>query len=200
MFEDDDYAVRPGREGTLVCAEDVFVPLRGVSLGSLLTSGSSKLLNANREAFRHKWGIDWQPIGIVRAGLPAADRGIRQVVGRSSPGATVLVISKGDPDLLDLEGGTPARRGLAPCRPPSGQELRRDRPPGLFASRRGPYLIPGPALWWLEHYAEFRDTRRHRRRVPRDRPVRDLPLSRLTSRLIIDSIEFIHHRPSNFCP
>ena len=104
MFEDDDYAVRLRSRGyRLVCAEDAFVHhFGGVSLGSLLTSRQlQELLNANRERFQRKWGIEWQP-HRHRPG-PAYLRliaGIRQVVREVIPtGATVLVISKGDPDV-----------------------------------------------------------------------------------------------------
>ena len=64
------------------------------------------MLTANRERFERKWGIEWQP-HRHRPG-PAYRRliaGIREVVREVIPaGSRVLVISKGDPDLLDLEG------------------------------------------------------------------------------------------------
>ena len=62
----------------------------------------------------------------------------------------------------------------------------------------GYLLIPGPALWWLEHYAGFGEYLADVRRggVPRDRSVRDLPpVAASTRRLIIGSIEFKHHEP-----
>jgi GT2 family glycosyltransferase len=165
MFEDDDYAVRLRSRGyRLVCAEDAFVHhFGGVSLGSLLTSGQfQELLNDNRERFRRKWGIDWQP-HRHRPG-PAYLRliaGIRQVVREViPPGATVLVISKGDPDLLDLEGRD-ARHfpqdadGSFAGHHPAGSAEAIGHLESLHRDGAGYLLIPGPALWWLEHYAEF---------------------------------------------
>jgi GT2 family glycosyltransferase len=166
MFEDDDYAVRLRSRGyRLVCAEDVFVHhFGGVSLGSLLTSGQfQELLKANRERFRSKWGIDWQP-HRHRPG-PAYRRliaGIRDAVREVIPaGATVLVISKGDPDLLDLEGRD-ARHfpqdadGSYAGHHPAVSADAIGHLKSLQRSGAGYLLIPGPALWWLEHYAGFR--------------------------------------------
>ena len=148
----------------LVCAEDAFVHhFGGVSLGSLLTSGQfQELLNANRERFRRKWGVDWQPHrhrpGPAHLRLIA---GIRRVVREViPPGATVLVISKGDPDLLDLEGRD-ARHfpqdadGAYAGHHPAGSADAIGHLDSLHRDGAGYLLIPGPALWWLEHYAEF---------------------------------------------
>ena len=165
MFEDDDYAVRLRSRGyRLVCAEDVFVHhFGGVSLGSLLTSGQfQELLKANRERFRRKWGIDWQP-HRHRPG-PAYRRlvpGIREVVRKVIPaGAKLLVISKGDPDLLDLDGRD-ARHfpqdadGSYAGYHPAGSADAISHLRSLQRAGAGYLLIPGPALWWLEHYAGF---------------------------------------------
>src|SRR5262249_58192313 len=103
-FEEGDYAGRLRSQGyRLICAEDVFVHhFGGASLGSLLTSGQfQELLNVNRERFRRKWGIDWQP--HRHRPSPAYRRlvaGIKEVVREVIPaGAKVLTISNGDPDL-----------------------------------------------------------------------------------------------------
>jgi GT2 family glycosyltransferase len=165
MFEDDDYAVRLRSHGyRLVCAEGVFVHhFGGVSLGSLLTSGQfQELLKANRERFERKWGIDWQP-HRHRPG-PAYRRliaGIKEIVRKVIPaGAKVLVISKGDPDLLDLEGRD-ARHfpqeadGSYAGHHPAGSADAISRLESLQRAGAGYLLIPGPALWWLEHYAGF---------------------------------------------
>jgi GT2 family glycosyltransferase len=165
MFEDDDYAVRLRSRGyRLVCAEDVFVHhFGGVSLGSLLTSGQfQELLKANRERFRRKWGIDWQTHrhrpGPAYLRLIAR---IREVVREVIPaGATVLVISKGDPDLLDLEGRD-ARHfpqgadGSYAGHHPAGSADAISHLKSMQRSGAGYLLIPGPALWWLEHYIGF---------------------------------------------
>jgi GT2 family glycosyltransferase len=167
MFEDDDYALRLRSEGyRLVCAEDVFVHhFGGVSLGSLLESGEcQELLKANRERFQRKWGVEWQS-HRHRLG-PAYQRlitGIREVVGKVIPtGAKVLVISKGDPELVDFEGRD-ARHfpvdadGAYAGYHPAGSTDAINHLKAL--QRRGAqYLvIPSPAFWWLEHYAGFAD-------------------------------------------
>ena len=101
---------------------------------------------------------------------PAADkeaeyrglvRRLREVVRAVVPAdATVLVVSKGDDALLALGG----RRAWHFPREPGGayaghhprdgadaiEHLERTRP------RRNAYLlVPGPYLWWLDHYADF---------------------------------------------
>jgi hypothetical protein len=165
LFEDDDYAVRLRSLGyRLVCAEDVFVHhFGGVSLGSLLTSAQyQELLNANRERFRRKWGIDWQPHRHRPGpGYRRLIAGIKEVVPRIIPaGAKVLVISKGDPELLDL-GGMDARHfpqdadGSYAGHHPGGSVDAIGHLRSLQRAGAGYLLIPGPALWWLEHYAGF---------------------------------------------
>lgn len=109
-FEDDDYAMRLESRGyRLVCAEDVFVHhFGGVSLGGLLGPGCyQELLRVNRERFERKWGIDWRP-HRRRPGptYRALISGIKEVAREVVPaGARILVVSKGDPDLLDAAGG-----------------------------------------------------------------------------------------------
>ncbi len=165
MFEDDDYAMRLRSGGyRLICAEDVFVHhFGGVSLGSLLTSGQcQELLKANRGRFQRKWGVEWQPHrrrpGSAYRRLIAA---IREVVREVIPaGARVLVISKGDPDLLDI-GGVDAQHfpqdahGSYAGYHPAGSADAIGHLRALQRGGAGYLLIPGPALWWLEHYAGF---------------------------------------------
>jgi hypothetical protein len=88
---------------------------------------------------------------------------IHGVVGKNVPAdATVIVVSKGDPAMLRLDGHTgwhfPRHSdGTHSGRNPSDgieaiahlQELRRAG--GQF------FLIPSTALWWLDHYKEFRE-------------------------------------------
>ena len=166
LFEDDDYAVRLRREGyRLVCAEDVFVHhFGGASFGLLPPGHFQELLNANRERFQRNWGIAWRP----HRHRPSPEYRrliavIREIVSEVIPaGATVLVISKGDPDLLDLEGRD-ARHfpqgadGSYAGHHPAGSAEAIDHLKSLQRSGAGYLLIPGPSLWWLEHYAGFRD-------------------------------------------
>jgi len=86
---------------------------------------------------------------------------IREVVrAKLPPDATVLVVSKGDGDLLKFEGRT-------------GWHFPRDKDGGYagnpadsaeavaqleaLRAKGGQYLLfPEPAFWWLDHYQEFK--------------------------------------------
>lgn len=93
-------------------------------------------------------------------GRDAEIRAVRHAA-RSSlpPGARVLVVSRGDPDLLAIEGRIghhfPAGRDgvWIGYHPRDGADaLKRLQ----SAEQAGDYLlIPGSAFWWLEHYTEF---------------------------------------------
>ena len=161
-FEDDDYAMRLRGEGfRLVCAEDVFVHhFGGASLGNLMPSQHYQgLLNANRGRFERKWGIEWR--GHRRRPGPAyrvVIDGVQEVVRRVVPeGSRVLVVSRGDPDLLDLPGRDARHFPQGPDGSYLGYHPADDNEAigRLHAMRReGPafFLIPGPSLWWLEYY------------------------------------------------
>ena len=88
-------------------------------------------------------------------------RAMRQAVTETvPPGATVLVASRGDPELLDLEGrqarhfpqdATGGYAGYYPADSGAAiehlEELRR---------KGAHYLVlPATALWWIDHYPEF---------------------------------------------
>lgn len=165
LFEDDDYAMRLRSGGyRLICAEDVFVHhFGGATLGSLLPPGESQaLLRANRDRFQRKWGVDWRP--HRRRPRPAYRRlvaAIGEAARRAVPaGAKVLVISRGDPDLLEIEG-MDARHfpqdtdGSYAGYYPAGSAEAIDHLRALQKGGAGYLVIPGPALWWLEHYAGF---------------------------------------------
>jgi hypothetical protein len=72
----------------------------------------------------------------------------------------VLVISKGDPDVLELEG-VDARHfpqgadGSYAGYHPAGSDDAIRHLESLQPTGAGYLLIPGPSLWWLEHYAGF---------------------------------------------
>jgi GT2 family glycosyltransferase len=162
MLEDDDYAVRLRLNGyRLICAEDVFVHhFGGASFGSFLTATQfQELLNANRERFECKWGIAWQPhrhrSNSVYQRLIAR---IRDVVRKFIPaGASVLVISKGDPDLLELEGRVARHFPQNPDGSYTGYHPAETADAishleSLRLSGAEYLLVPNPALWWLGHY------------------------------------------------
>jgi hypothetical protein len=84
----------------------------------------------------------------------------RQVVEHVPEGATVLVVSKGDEELLDLPGRIgrhfpqTADGGYAGAYPADSQETIQH----LIALRdRGAshLLLPQPSFWWLDYYADF---------------------------------------------
>jgi glycosyltransferase involved in cell wall biosynthesis len=167
MFEDDDYAQRVRQAGyKIVCAEDVFVHHFGqAALGELCIEGKyDYILESNRRRFEAKWGIQWQP--HRRRITPDYEKlriAIRHVAAQRLPsGATVLVITKGDEELLkftehsgwhfprDNEGRYtniyPADSTEAIMQLESGR-----------ANGAGFLLIPRPALWWLDFYSGFKD-------------------------------------------
>ncbi|HEY3186736.1 MAG TPA: hypothetical protein VGJ70_04650 [Solirubrobacteraceae bacterium] len=100
---------------------------------------------------------------------------VRAFVEQAVPrGASVVVVSRGDDDLLDLggrraghfpqlPGGTYAGSHPADSRTAIAhlEELRRQGAAFL--------VLPSTAFWWLEHYAEFaRHLEAHHRLIARD--------------------------------
>jgi hypothetical protein len=162
LFEDDDYSVRVRAAGYRVCcAEDVFVHHFGqVSIGRLGPTGEyGSLFHANRQRWEAKWGVSWRPYERrVKPSYQALIERFRRAVCEAvPPGATVLVINKGDEQLLDLEGRPgwhfpQSEDGAYAGHYPANDdecvaELERLRAKGAD------YLaIPAPAMWWLEHY------------------------------------------------
>jgi GT2 family glycosyltransferase len=167
MFEDDDYAQRMRQAGyKIVCVEDVFVHHFGqASLGELCVAGEyDRVFESNRRRFEAKWNRQWQP--HRRRITPEYDRlraAIRNVAAERLPsGATVLVITKGDEELLKLTGKLgwhfprndegqypniyPADSGEAITQLESGRAKGADF-----------LLIPRPALWWLDYYSGFKE-------------------------------------------
>ena len=165
LFEDDDYSARIRDAGCrVVCAEDVFVHHFGEgSLGELVPSGRhGELFRANKARFEEKWGVSWQA-HLRRPNDWYRDlvEQLRQVVDRElPPDATVLVVSNGDDELLELGAD---RRGwhfpqmangtYAGYHPGDSAEAIAD----LEALRaRGAQFIvfPATAGWWLEFYRD----------------------------------------------
>jgi GT2 family glycosyltransferase len=166
LFEDDDYALRVHTAGyRVVCAEDVFVHHFGqASLGHLAATGDyGKLFHHNRRLFEAKWDRAWRP-HLLRPhpsyhGL--AER-IRTVVQAAVPaGATVLVVSKGDDQLLDFGDRTGwhfprAEDGGYAGHYPPDSEAAIEHLEALRAEGGRFLVVPQCACWWLEHYDEFR--------------------------------------------
>jgi GT2 family glycosyltransferase len=178
LFEDDDYSMRVRAAGLRVAyAEDVFIHHFGqASIGQLGATGEyGALFHANRARWEEKWGTDWVPYDKrARPGYDVLVEQIRRFVcDATPPDATVLVISKGDTDLLNLDT-RPAWHfprdpagGYAGHHPPDSEaciaELERLRSEGADF-----LVIPQTSRWWLDHYAGFADHLRRRYRAVGD--------------------------------
>jgi GT2 family glycosyltransferase len=161
-LEDDDYSMRARREGySLRCVEEVLVHHFGEgSFGKLFEDGEySRLLERNRGRFEQKWDEAWEPYGRRESPQYAAlVRRIQQAVPEAlPPGSTVLMVSKGDERLLELEGlqawhfprmADGRWTGHHPADSAevlSGLEELRTQGAGYIA-------FPSQALWWLDFY------------------------------------------------
>jgi GT2 family glycosyltransferase len=166
MFEDDDYSRRVRDAGyRVVCAENAFVHHFGeASLGQLAADGRyGELFHANRRRFEEKWGISWESHDRRRdPEYTALTRRVGAIVRDETPeGATVLVVSKGDDALVEVDGRDAQHFPQLEDGSYSGQhpadddeaitELERLRDEGAE------YLVvPSSSMWWLDHYQGFR--------------------------------------------
>lgn len=162
-LEDDDYSQRARRAGLrLLCAEDVLVHHFGEgSFGKLFGDGSySRLLDRNRAQFEQKWGEAWQP--YQRRQTPeytglVAD--VRRTLHQTLPaGSTVLVVSKGDERLLEVEGLVTwhfprLSDGSWPGHHPADSDEVLAGLEELCAQGAEYIVFPAPMLWWLDFYA-----------------------------------------------
>jgi GT2 family glycosyltransferase len=162
LLEDDDYSRRVREAGyRLLCADDAFVHHFGeTSFGKLVASGEyARVLEANRARFEDKWQEPWRPYERRPSDrYRELTERVRQAVVDTVPaGATVLIISRGDEQLLRVEG----RRafhfprdddgGYAGHHPTDSAEavarLEGERTAGAE------YIVfPATGMWWLEHY------------------------------------------------
>jgi hypothetical protein len=164
-LEDDDYSMRAHEAGyRTVCAEDVFVHHFGeASFGKLIPTGEyAEVLEGNKAKFREKWGTPWRSYGRrPSARYESLTERIRQMVTDNVPaGATVLVVSRGDEDLVTFDE-RPARHfpsteeGLWAGHNPASS----DEAVALLEEARrqgGKFLVvPETGFWWLDYYEEF---------------------------------------------
>jgi GT2 family glycosyltransferase len=167
LLEDDDYADRARSAGyELRCVEDVFVHHFGeASFGKLVPTGEhSRILRANKARYQQKWGHAWQPYGRRQdERYERETEAMREAVKAAVPaGSKLLVISRGDDELLKLNGRQADHfpqaedGGWAGHHPADSaeaishlQQLRRDG--------AGFLVIPPAYLWWLRHYEGLRD-------------------------------------------
>jgi GT2 family glycosyltransferase len=166
LLEDDDYSLRVRREGyRLLCADDAFVHHFGeTSFGKLVPSGDyARVLAANRARFERKWGRPWQPYRRRHSeryeGL--SERVREAIASVVPPGATVLVVSRGDDDLLRVAG----RRAWHFPRDDAGTYAgyhpgSSDEAIALLEGERAAgarfIAFPETGIWWLEHYDGLR--------------------------------------------
>jgi hypothetical protein len=115
------------------------------------------------------WAIDrWAPdLGKTLAYVKQILR-TQQVVRATLPaGATVLVVSKGDEELLKLDGRTAwhfpqTLDGVYAGTHPANSIAAIAQLEALRVRGADYLLFPSTALWWLEHYTAFRDHLRRR--------------------------------------
>jgi GT2 family glycosyltransferase len=162
MLEDDDYSRRVRGAGyRLVCAEDAFVHHFGeTSFGKLIPTGEyARILKENQQRFEEKWGEPWKPYGRRKSARyeSLTDR-IRLIVAENLPPAsTVLVVSRGDEELLELDGREAwhfpqDEAGVyAGHHPTDGSDVIRQLESAR--SRGAQYLLfPETGMWWLDYY------------------------------------------------
>ena len=166
MLEDDDYSMLAHAANyRVVCAEDVFVHHFGqASFGSLFASGEyAMLLETNRRRFEEKWGVKWQPYGrrLSSRYVQTYDR-VREAIAEIVPAeANVLVVSKGDEELVRLNGVCAFHfpqneRGEYAGYHPADSATAIAHLEDLRIRGAEFLVFPQSAFWWLPHYAAFR--------------------------------------------
>jgi GT2 family glycosyltransferase len=167
LLEDDDYSERARRAGYRVCcADDVFVHhFSEASFGKLVPTGEyAEILQDNKRRYAEKWGAPWRPYARRQStSYRVLTRRIRDLVAqRLPPQSRVLVVSRGDDELLRFEG----REGLHFPQAENGvyaghypgdsreaiahlEEVRREQGARFL-------LFPETGLWWLDHYGGLR--------------------------------------------
>jgi len=166
LLEDDDYAERAHRAGyELRCADDVLVHHFGeASFGRLVAGGEyRRILAANQQRYAEKWGRPWQPYG--RRPNPRYEREaeqVREAVVETVPsGSTVLVISRGDERLLQLNGRRAqhfpqAADGAWAGHHPADSDEAVEHLESLRDRGAEFLVIPPTYLWWLRYYDGLR--------------------------------------------
>jgi GT2 family glycosyltransferase len=177
LFEDEDYSIRVRAAGyRVICAEDVFLHHFGqASIGKLAATGEyGELFHRNRRRWEEKWRACWTPHQHRRTTTYRQNtEQIRALVQAAlPPGATVIVISRGDEELLDLGGRKawhfPQNEGGYAGHYPADSAAAIDHLE-LLRARGGEFLLlPATARWWLDHYAGFREHLERRYSLIRD--------------------------------
>jgi glycosyltransferase involved in cell wall biosynthesis len=106
-------------------------------------------------------GFKQEVKGLV-AGYRDLVQEVREIVRRVVPaGGVVMVVSKGDADLVGFEGRTgchfpETEAGVYAGYHPRDSAAALGALESSIARGREYLLVPGTALWWLDHYADFR--------------------------------------------
>lgn len=166
MFEDDDYAQRVRAAGhRIVCLEDVYIHHFGqASFGELCTDGNyDGVFETNRRRFEEKWGVPWQPHArrLTPEYQQLRHRIQATVQSRVPAGADIVVVSKGDDQLITFTGHTghhfpQLSDGRYANVYPAHSDEAIEHLETLRARGSRYFLVPQTALWWLDHYEDFR--------------------------------------------
>jgi GT2 family glycosyltransferase len=166
LLEDDDYADRAREAGyELRCAEECVIHHFGeASFGELVADGEyGRILRANQQRYQEKWGRPWEPYG--RRPNPRYEREaeqLREAVKAAVPaGSTVLVISRGDDALLELNGRRAmhfpqGEDGGWSGHHPADSEEAVGHLEQLRESGADYLVVPPTYRWWLDHYDGLR--------------------------------------------
>jgi hypothetical protein len=167
LFEDDDYAMRVRQAGyRVVCAEDAFVHHFGqASLGRLSPGEYGRLFHENRARWEKKWGVSWHPYERRQnRDYEQMRESIRDAVRTMLPAeATILVVSRGDDDLLEFDGRPgehfpQAAGGVYAGHHPADSAAAIIHLEQLRAQGQVDYLlVPRTEFWWLDYYGAFRE-------------------------------------------
>jgi GT2 family glycosyltransferase len=167
LLEDDDYAERARQAGyQLRCVEDVAVHHFGeATFGKLVPDGEyARILRANQQRYAEKWGRPWEPYG--RRPNPRYEREaehLREAVKASVPtDATILVVSRGDEALLELNGRRAlhfpqADGGGWAGHHPADSEEAIGHLEHLRADGADYLVVPPTYSWWLRYYSGLRE-------------------------------------------
>jgi len=177
LFQEEDYAIRVRNTGCrVICAGDVFVHNAGRhALGHLTHAGiHGERFHDERRLFEDKWAVRWFAYDHFNASQYDQLRRIRGVILQAiPPDAAILMVSRGDQELLSLaprawhfprlDDGTYAGHHPADSAEAIAH-LESQRAQGAEF-----LLIPSTASWWLTYYDGWRqhlDT--HYRAIVRD--------------------------------
>jgi hypothetical protein len=150
------------------------------SFGKLVPTGEyTAVLRENQQRFAEKWGCAWQPYERRASAEYGQQVGrVRQIACRLlPPDATVAVVSRGDEQLLDLNGRR-ARHfprmadGIYAGQYPADSAEAISQVDAVRAAGADYLLFPATAFWWLDHYPGLREhLERHHRMVVRQQHV-----------------------------